>query len=130
MTENIDQEYIDEMKKLAIMSRRLSSFHIKNLQLFGMVALDNVEDLKIEYQLPIDVKEEGFVEFRAKLKKGKAAGTKKVPVKRRTEDLAKWTRHLLWNEMVIKVLINDKEVHLSGRKSTSDNSANSGAERT
>lgn len=120
------EQYVEEMKKLAILSNRLSEFHEMNLQTFIKVAFENLDSARIEYSLPVGT-DPGYVTFEIKTKKRKAAGTKKVPVAKRASDVAAWTRHLLWTDMAVEILINSKKVYpnVPKRRKSKSNSGNS-----
>lgn len=118
----VTKEYVDEMRKLATLSSRLSEFHIKNLRTYVMITIENIESANIDYQVPIMGETNGYVKYKIYTEKGKKAGNKQRSVKQRSEDLIRWTKDLLWNDMDVVVFINDKEVKVGKPRSKNPSS--------
>ena len=119
---NVDK-YVSEMRNLLIMSKRMSEFHEKNLKNFPLVAMNNVSKVEIEYNIPDGTMLEketmfGYVKFNVYTKSKRSAGDKKRSVKKRAEDIVNWTKSLLWNNMDVSVIVNNKKVFPETAKSS------------
>lgn len=106
------QTYLSEMRRLATLSGRLSEFHVRNLELYVKVTMENIQDANIEYEIPSPGKTEGFVKYTIYTKNKKSAGNRERSVKQRASDLISWTKTLLWSDMKVSVVVNDKEVKI------------------
>lgn len=124
------QTYLSEMRRLATLSGRLSEFHVRNLELYVKVTMENIRDANIEYEIPSPGKTEGFVKYTIYTKNKKSAGNRDRSVKQRASDLISWTKTLLWSDMKVSVVVNDKEVKIGKprlKKSTSTTSDSTSA---
>jgi hypothetical protein len=127
MKNTVSAEYVNEMRRLATLSGRISEFHDKNMRLYCRIVFENFQDAAIEYQIPIYKETNGWVKYKVNTVKKKNAGNRARSVKKRAEDLARWTRDLLWRDMEVSVFINDKEVKLEQPQKPTDSDASASA---
>lgn len=123
-------EKIKDMAKLVHLSGRISSFHEKNLKMYPYVFFDGVRGAEIEYDFShrpsdsgpkespktpdefykeigkaaMNMRSDSYVAYRLKI----ADGVVQPNSDKRYEALEKAVRSLFWNDVIIKVYINDK----------------------
>ena len=94
------QEFLTEMKKLVILTKRLSEFHINNLKNFPVIAFEGIERVSIDYDLKSTP---GHISYTIETKKKRFKNRQK-----RLEDIRAWARSLLWKEIDVKITLNGK----------------------
>lgn len=127
MKRSVSPEYVNEMRRLATLSGRISEFHDKNLRMYCRIVFENFDSAAIDYQIPIYKETSGWVKYKINTIKKKSAGNKARSVKKRAEDLARWTRDLLWRDMEVSVFINDKEIKLERQEKPASSDDSSGS---
>jgi hypothetical protein len=101
------EQILEEHKKLAMLSNNLSDFQLENLKTYPFIVFDSIESAKIEYDVHLKDNRTSVVKYHIK-------STKEVDtlnfVSERVSSLKQWVRKLLWNEIVVEVFYNDKEL--------------------
>jgi hypothetical protein len=101
----VNASQIKEMKELVIFSKKLSEWHVKNLQNFIMVALDNVKTAEIRYDLGLELKGEGgYIDYTVTPKTRARLAKNKAELEQRCKHLEKWVHHILWKELKVQVI--------------------------
>lgn len=105
-------EIVTDLKKLVILSGRLSEIHIKNLQLFPFAFFDNLQSVELVHDLDIEKDREGqmSVDYRLKFKKG-CSKIDNLPL--RCQALEKAVKNLLWNEVEVGIYKNKSKKRLN-----------------
>lgn len=123
------KDQVKGMAALVISSNRLSEFHEKNLKMFPFVFFEQVEEVKIDYNLSVrhDVEVEKNNDLTLKkplqhcfiayyLKINEEANKQNLP--RRFETLENSVRNLFWNGLPVEVYFNDRIVFKSTKGRT------------
>jgi hypothetical protein len=92
--ESVTQEQIQEMRKLALFSKRLSEWHIKNLKLWPQIALEGLQKAEVEYSIG-DRPDECYINYVIKVNDG----TDMSDFALRASHIEKWVKSLLWNDI-------------------------------
>jgi hypothetical protein len=90
-------EQITEMKKLAILSKRYSDFHMKNLSYWPHMIFSNLDKVEIDYAIG-DKPDECHIHYTLFPKKGKIIKVTKA-LKKKIPYLEQWVKSMLWNEI-------------------------------
>jgi hypothetical protein len=98
-----DKLTIKDLNKLILISDKLSEIHVKNLQEYPFIFFNDVEEVKIEHDISIKIKNSSFVHYYLTLSK------ENDNIKIRFEHLEKSIKALFWKEVQVKLYINDKE---------------------
>lgn len=103
---------IEEHKKMAILSGKLSDFQLNNLKMWPFVVFDNLSVASVHYDLQKDLKikdaTNDSVEHFPSVKKGvilynlKFKDDAEIPnVEKRVTDLRNWIKTLLWGDVEV-----------------------------
>ena len=109
---SIDKQ-LEDMKKLAIMTGSLTDPHLLNLRnwIYILFAEPNHEILDINYSIDGDDSHRNsgnFIKYTLRVDKRKKQMSEEA-IEKAIEALSRWVGTLLWKNIAIKVLINDKE---------------------
>jgi hypothetical protein len=112
----VTQEIINDMRKAALLSGKLSQWHLDNLRNFVLIALDNVKKAEIRYDLGDmrgksgldDKRSAGYVVYNITRKgRGKLAKNKEEMAKR-CMALEQWVRNIMWSDTRVEIEANGK----------------------
>jgi len=113
------KDFVKGMAALVVSSNRLSEFHEKNLKMFPFVFFDQVEAVKIDYDVSVehnvDVDKKNNITIKKPFKNCYVAyyltindEANKNQLSRRFETLENSVRDLLWKNLAVKIFFNDK----------------------
>ena len=99
---------LTDLSKLTIISKKLSELHVKTLNRFCFIALENISRVDIEYCVDPNVEPDlnknkaGYVKFIVyKKNERKSLGNPQRKQKDRFDDIKKWTQSIFWNDIEI-----------------------------
>lgn len=99
----MDNNIIEEHKKMLIISGNLSDFQLENLKKWGFILFDGLKSVTINYDFSSDkanqIISEGTVEFDFIFDKDTVIENKDKKI----EQLTTWTRFLFWVETKVVV---------------------------
>jgi len=117
---------IDDLRKMMIMSGKMSDLHYANLQGWGQLVFSDYESVEIEYDIKttdpkkyreltghslksVDEKAAfgSTITYRVKTKKGKRITKKQAETA--LNSLKLWIGHLFWSDIQVQIFINKKE---------------------
>lgn len=119
MSDANPKDFVKGMAALVVSSNRLSEFHEKNLKMFPFVFFDQVEAVKIDYDVSVehnvDVDKKNNITIKKPFKNCYVAyyltindEANKNQLSRRFETLENSVRDLLWKNLAVKIFFNDK----------------------
>lgn len=101
---NINKDVLDELRKMTLLTGKLSELHIKNMQVYPFAFFDGVKSVEIQYNIETmesAVKDRSYIEFHLNCK------TKKINhLNKRLEAIEKSIHALLWSDIEVSVFIN------------------------
>lgn len=98
---NIQSE-IKEMAQLALLSGRITDFHVTNLKTYGFVFFNGVEKIELDYDLTVGDK--SIVTYKLNID-DKLFNDK---LEKRFQALETATRNLFWKDLRVRVYVNNK----------------------
>jgi hypothetical protein len=107
------QGEIDDIKKMTMMTRKLSDWHSKNFKHFIAIALDNLDLSKTEIEYDLGdpaLADPGFVTYKITRKGRKKLAANKEQLQKRLEALSTWTKSILWNDLKVDVMEKGKSL--------------------
>ena len=99
------------MKQLLILSKKLSEWHVKNLNNFIFIAFDNVASVEIDYD--VSQGPGSYVIFNVKKKDSRKKIAEKSQIARRCQDVEHWVRSIIWEEVRVEIKVNNKNIFVS-----------------
>lgn len=86
------------MKKLVLFSKRLSEWHVKNLEMWIKVVFDNYTKADIEYSIG-DAPSECYINYNIRFKRNKLPKDFKL----RASHLEKWVKSVFWTDLEFSI---------------------------
>lgn len=105
-------EIVSDLKKLVILSGRLSEIHINNLKMFPFAFFDGLKSVELDFDLDIEKERDGrmIVNYRLKFKKG---FSKIDNLTARCAALENAVKNLLWKEVEVSIYKNKSNKKLN-----------------
>lgn len=113
---------LNDLRKLTVISKKLSEAHFKTLSSFCFVALENVDKVEIEYCIdpktyPDSSTPNGYVKYVIYKKNNKKGlGSKLRSQSERLEDIKRWTESIFWKDISVS-FVNKKGKDINVKQS-------------
>ena len=113
-----NKDYLDELRKMTMISGRLSEFHLNNLKLWPFTLYSGIDTLALKYDFsPGESTEKdtpgernyGKLIYKLSLKQGTLVNP--ADIKLKSDTLLKWVQTLLWNEVSVTVFMGSEKVY-------------------
>lgn len=95
---SVSQSELQEMRKLTLFSKRLSNWHLKNLNAWPSIAFDKFQKAEIDYSIG-DRSDECYINYLIRFKGDKPP----KDFQKRCKALEKWVKDLFWADMSFAV---------------------------
>jgi hypothetical protein len=111
---SVNNNFLAEMRKSILLTKRMSEFHLNNLKNFAFIAFDNLNKIEISYNIDCDPKMNnyGYIHFNLSPKPRKAISSKNT-LSKRCSDVDSWTKNLLWKEISVEIFNKNKKIYPS-----------------
>ena len=97
---------IDDHRNMLMVSKKMSDWQIKQLEMWGFVVFDNIKSVKIKYSFDDgEVINEGSVEYIFNFKGESPTGVIKD---KGLESLTNWTKSIFWADTKVKFKIGNR----------------------